>query len=293
MKVIFLQSAFDQPFTSDGKIHREEQLARALAKGIPADGDEFEAMPPPKEPGDLDCDFVAFVGMKRHEWFDWCRENGQRCLYLDKGYYHREFNDRKQVILWRVSVDSQQPVEYIQHARHNPERWNKLGREMSRWRKTSQNGHIIIANSSEKYHEFFDLPHPTKWVEDVVAQLRERTKREIWYRPKPSWRFKRPVKGTKYCPVEPLSYLFPNCHALVTHGSYISVDALLHGIPGIILGDAVTRSISSTTLTEIEEPRLASDDERLQVLSNLAWCQYRIEEWESGLAWSNVKRLFV
>jgi hypothetical protein len=250
MKVTFLQSEIANPIRRDGLIHREEQLARALRKGLQACGDEFEAIAAPKEPCDLDTDFVAFVGMKKHEWARWCTDNGQRWMYFDKGYYHREFEGRENIILWRVSVDMPQPIEYIARARHNPERWLNLQRECAPWRESGR--HIIVAASSEKYHQFFGLPHPTEWA-----------------------------------------LLFPDAHALITHGSYISVDALLNGVPSIVLGPAVTRPISSTSLAEIEDPRLASEEERLQMLANLAWCQYRIEEWADGRAWRNVKRLFI
>jgi hypothetical protein len=292
MKVTFLQSEIANPIRRDGLIHREEQLARALRKGLQACGDEFEAIAAPKEPCDLDTDFVAFVGMKKHEWARWCTDNGQRWMYFDKGYYHREFEGRENIILWRVSVDMPQPIEYIARARHNPERWLNLQRECAPWRESGR--HIIVAASSEKYHQFFGLPHPTEWVKQVIKELREYTQRPIWYRPKPSWRGKTPVKGIeRYCEREPLALLFPDAHALITHGSYISVDALLNGVPSIVLGPAVTRPISSTSLAEIEDPRLASEEERLQMLANLAWCQYRIEEWADGRAWRNVKRLFI
>lgn len=286
MKLAFLKSDFP----------REHQLAEALEAGIVADGDECEVLfPAPKDFSKVDADFIAAVGMKRGELFKWCMANGQRFIYFDKGYYHREFEGRKNIILWRASVDSQQPLEFIENAKQTPERWLKLGREIAPWRKRTEDGHIIIANSSDKYHEFYNLPSPTEWVEKIVEEIRQYTNRPIWYRPKPSFvpRGARPIAGTKYCPRQPLSELFPNCHALVTHGSYIAVDALLNGVPSVILGTAVTRSISSCSLEEIECPRQASDDERLQVLANMAWCQYRLEEWQSGLAWRNIKRLFV
>lgn len=293
MKVLFLQSRFADPIRKDGLLHREEELVRALAKGLRACGDEFESIAPPGEPQALGADLLAFVGLKRHKWFDWCRANGQRFMYLDKGYYHREFEERKNIVLWRVCVDTQQPLEYLERARHDPARWLSLGREMAPWRKHRPESAIIIANSTKKYHQFFDLPPPGEWVEQVVGELRRYTRRPIWYRPKPSWRDKRPIAGTKYCSTEPLARLFPGAHAVITHGSYICVDGLLNGVPGLILGDGVTRSISSTSVEEIENLRLASDEEKLQLLANLAWCQYRLEEWADGFAWRSVQKLFM
>ena len=101
------------------------------------------------------------------------------------------------------------------------------------------------------------------------------------------------IPGVKSCWTQPVGQLMPNAHALVTHGSYISVDALLHGVPSIILGPMVTRPISSTSLAEIERPRLATDEERLQVLANFAWTQYTLPEIRKGWAWAQIKRLFL
>lgn len=272
---------------------RDYLLGDAIRKGMSHHGDQLEELDMPSAPAVLDTDFVAFIGLKRHVWFKYCKLHGQRLMYFDKGYYHREFEKRKDFLFWRVSVDEQQPTEYIAKARHSPDRWLSLGREMSPWRAPTRRGHIIIANQSEKYHQFYDLSHPTQWVTDIVEELRQYTERPIWYRPKPSWRNKKRIKGLKYCDMEPLSELFPGCHALITHGSYICVDALLNGVPSIVLGNGVTRSISSTELAEIEDPVMANEEERLQVLANLVWCQYTVKEWASGFAWQHVKELFL
>lgn len=283
MKVTFLHA----------RNERDYLLGDAMAKGMARYGDVLEELSLPIEPAMLDTDFVAFIGLKRYKWFKFCIHHGQRVMYFDKGYYHREFEQRKEFLFWRVSVDHQQPTEYISKARHSPDRWLSLGREMTPWRKPSANGHIIIANQSEKYHQFYDLAHPTQWVIDIIKELRRHTDRPIWYRPKPSWRNKSPINGTRYCATEPLSKLFPGAHALITHGSYICVDALLNGVPAITLGNAVTKSICSTSLSEIETPKMATEAERLQVMANLAHCQYTIKEWGNGRAWKSVKELFL
>lgn len=272
---------------------RDYLLGDAIAKGMAVHGDHLEELAMPAAKCVLDTDFVAFIGLKRRDWFKYCKQTGQRLMYFDKGYYHREFEQRKDFLFWRISVDEQQPTEYIATATHSPDRWLKLGREMEPWRKPTPRGHIIIANQSEKYHQFYDLIHPTQWVMDIVEDLRRYTDRPIWYRPKPSWRNKKKIKGLTYCDMQPLSQLFPGCHALITHGSYICIDALLNGVPTIPLGNAVSRSICSTALSEIESPRLATDAERLQVMANLAWCQYTTKEWASGFAWQHVKELLV
>lgn len=283
VKVTFLRSNYE----------RDDDLIGAMTPGLACHGDVLETLRLPIEPSILHTDFVAFIGLKRYEWFKYCISHGQRVMYFDKGYYHREFEHRKDIVYWRVSVDDQQPTKYIAEARHSPDRWLSLGREMTPWRKPRAKGHIIIANQSEKYHQFYDLVHPTQWVINIVEELKRYTDRQIWYRPKPSWRNKTPINDTRYCATEPLSKLFPGAYALITHGSYICVDALLNGIPTITLGNAVTKSICSTSLSEIETPKMATEAERLQVMANLAHCQYTIKEWADGRAWKSVKDLFL
>jgi hypothetical protein len=294
VRVVFLMSGREW----EGKLDLTpaKDLARALVKGLRAVGDEIEVVRPPKRFGDLGCDFVAGIGMKRRRWFKWCAANGQRFLYFDKGYWERGHTRTEGEALWRVSVDAlQSPLDFLATAHCGPERWNDLGRTLHPWQKPTPDGHIVIATSSAKYHDYHGLPEPAEWAAQVAAEIRRYTDRPIWYRPKPSQTQKgrsSPVHGAHYAITQTVDALFTGCHALITHGSYISVDALLAGVPSIILGPAVTRPISSTDLADIETPLRASDEARRQLLANLAHCQYRLQEWAT-FAWPTVKELFV
>ena len=84
------------------------------------------------------------------------------------------------------------------------------------------------------------------------------TDRPIWLRPKASSPTG-PIDGADEYKLDgPFEALCPGAHAIVTYGSNAAVIGMLQGIPSIILGNGVMRPISSTDLSEIENPRLAS-----------------------------------
>lgn len=93
------------------------------------------------------------------------------------------------------------------------------------------------------------------------------------------------LSGPKY-----MTQALDDCHAMVTFGSNACFEAVLSGVPSIVLGDAVMRSISSTDLADVLNPRLATDAERYQVLTALSYCQFREAEWRDGTAWPEMKQ---
>jgi hypothetical protein len=287
MKIAFLQNA-----------HRREQLlASALRRGMARHKDKLEIVPYADDPHDLDCDAIAFIGMKCWEWHQHCRSTGKQFLYFDKGYYYpkeKEYSAKAPVVqCWRVAVDATQPLEYLSEAGHSSKRWDGFGPRPKPWREPTPDGHILLAGSSMKYHQFHGLPHPTAYFEEIVRELRQHTDRPIHYRPKPSWRQATPIDGTEFVPSGSFEFRAKGAHAIITHGSNAALIGMLMGVPSVILGNGVMRLISSTELSAIETPRLASEDERLQLLANLAWSQYTLAEFANGTAWHNIKTLFL
>jgi hypothetical protein len=281
---------------------RETVLCAAMRRGMAIHGDRLKKVDYDDQPRDLDCDLLAFIGVKCREWHDWCRETGQRFLYLDKGYYYPEektyLNGKPVVQCWRVAVDTNQPLEYLAAARHDPRRWDKFAIRPEAWRARTTTGQVIIAGSSPKFHQFHDLPHPTMWAQEVVAELRNHTDRPIHYRPKPSWWIRSPedampIDGAEFVPEGSFESHLDGAHAVVTYSSNAALIAMLSGVPSVILGNGVMRLISSTDLSEIEHPRLAGEDERLQLLANLAYSQFSLAEFQNGMAWTHIKQQMV
>lgn len=279
MRVCFWQS--DKP--------REHLLADAFADGVRALGlgDTVEQRPLLAEPELADCDVAVMVGVKSRELFHMHWKAGIHVVMIDKGYSrHAAKSPVKLWEYWRVAVDAHHPTARLMDMARPPDRFDALGIKVRPWRRAIPAGHILIAGSSAKYHDFYGLKDPTRWTEKVVANLRQYTSRPIVYRPKPSWREAVPVKGTRYSELpETIDQALAGAHACVTHGSNAVFEAVVAGVPCIVLGAAVAEPISSHTLEEIENPRLADDAERRQWLANIAYCQWTLPEFAAGDAW--------
>lgn len=287
---------------------RETDLAEHLKAGGRAHGDNVEIRIAkgawPKDVEIVDCDLVVLVGVKSRFWFTAYAKASTPWLYFDKGYI-RERADDKWLRFWRMSVNSHHPIDYLAAAKHDASRAKQLGRafEFAPWRELSVRP-IVIDGGSEKNFKFNGIVPENSTAADVDAHCRrivERvqkiTTRPVIYRPKPSSRGRAPIKGTEWArdrasvDKKDVSYDLDRASCVVTYNGAICWDANRIGVPSIILGGGPARPISSTTLEEINNPRLASDAERQQWLNNLAWCQFEPAEIRSGLCWDIVKKM--
>lgn len=279
MHIVFLSS--DKP--------RERILAEAFVEGVKAHGDSYEVhrLQPdvvtyPK------ADVCCMVGVKSRELFAAHYRIGVHTVMLDKGYTrHAVSGGVRAWEYWRVAVDAHHPTHYLERIARPFDRAQRLGLTFAPWRK--RGGHVLFAGSSQKYHHFYGLPDPTSYASKILKRLAKRTQRQLVYRPKPSWKDAVEIEGTTYSREGSIDEALAGAHALVTHGSNACFEAVLRGVPCVVLGDAVAKSISSQAVEEIESPRLALNEERQQWLANLAYCQWTQVEMASGEAWAHIR----
>lgn len=279
MKVRFWQS--DKP--------RERILAEAFGIGVAKHGDEFDVRPLGTE-ATPDCDVAVMVGVKSKELWQSHLRMGCQVVYLDKGYSRHDRGDGSRVWeYWRMSVNAHHPTAKFRGAEYPLDRADEAGWKFGKW-KPNPRGPIIIAGSSEKYHSFYDLKPPTEWARKLVKEIRGHSQNEIIYRPKNSWKAKEPIDGTTYKPDGSIDDILKGAWCLITHGSNACFEAMLAGVPSIILGEAVMRPISSTAVSDLHSLKLASDKERSAILSFLAYHQWTMEEMASGVMWNIVRK---
>jgi hypothetical protein len=276
MRVVFCHS--DKP--------REQLLADAFADGVlrnPADTCELRALTP--DHAAVPCDVACMVGVKSRELYQNYFDQGTHVVYLDKGYTrHARPGPVKVWEYWRVALDAHHPTKQLMSTDRPADRADDLGIVLKPWRK--KGGAIVIAGSSQKYHDFYGLRHPTQWAQKLVKQIRAvAPDREIVYRPKPSWREAVPIEGTTFSRDGDIYDVLAGAWCLVTHGSNAVFEAVCEGIPTVVLGDAVSKPISSTNLEDIPNPRLATYQERHQWLANLAYWQWTMPELAAGKVW--------
>lgn len=264
---------------------REQDLGAAFVAGARQHGWDAEVRPLCAMPDLSGASAVAMVGVKSKRLFDRAREAGAVPIMLDKGYIRSRRPDSRVWEYWRVSVGSHHPTRTTLMRRKMPtDRLDRLGVEVRPWR--TRGFSVVVAGSSAKYHSFYEIEEPNGYYRDLVEHLRELTNRPLIYRPKPSYREAKRVKGAQFSlGDENISQALEGAWALVTHGSNACFEAALLGIPSIVLGDGIAAPISSTRLEAIEEPQLGK---RTQWLANLAYHQWSEDEMRSGEAFDHI-----
>lgn len=241
---------------------REAVLINAWTAGIVAAGDQIVTHQP-------DVEIIHGIAKLHHA------TRAPRYIYTDKSYSR----DPSRI---RVSVGS-----------HNPQIWpGDYPRDRLTWSPAPWRGgdHVLLAGSSAKFHTAHNLCPPTDFARKVVRGIRLVTDRPIVYRPKQSWRDARPIDGTVFSHKgRPIAADLEGAHCLVTYGSNAAFEAIMAGVPAVILGTAVTRPVSSTRIDDVAAPRLAPRDKVLDLLAGLAYHDWHIDELRDGTAWAFLK----
>lgn len=282
---------------------REIMLAEALAKGAKVHGDRLEVRrtadygedengdelkwsgPHPED--DVAC-FFGVKGKSRRIMDDY-RAVGKSTLYLDKGYT-RSKGRNGHTEYTRISVNGSDPLAYMMSKRP-ADRWLRLGIDLEE-RRPGRSGHILLCTSSAKFHEFHKLKDPTRWASEIAHDMATimDNQRLIVYRPKPSWKAAVPVERTLFTTgATPIKDALKGCHIVVTYGATAAADAIFAGVPALVLGNAVARPVAETKISGLEEPTWATLEKRQRWASCLAYCQWSIDELESGEAWAELK----
>jgi hypothetical protein len=277
---------------------RENNIAQALSAGFKRHGDVCETLPTqdysmPK--GDTQVAVMVGLKGKSKQIYEDHRRAGRAVLLVDKSYFARSE-------YVRFGLDGFQSP-YLNSIKQPPDRFNALKIEVKPKRKHSK--HIIYAGSSQKYCNWHDLGDASDYAGSwchTINKLKSRhdiTHMPIYYRPKPSWAALHPedvrkIGGTIYSgPDETLPSLLEGCHVLFTHGSNAAVEAMLNGVPVMLIsseGASAVWSIADANMDHIADPHWPTDEERLQLFYNLAYWQFNTAEMTSGLAWENLQR---
>lgn len=288
-------------FYSAGK-PREEMLADALALSVRNTKDTFEkrwngdygetdAGDDRKYPGpSKDTDVVCVFGVKgrsrailEDHWL-----MGKSTLFFDKGY-SRQKGEGGHTEYSRISVNAASPADYMMERKCSTDRWVKLNVNLQP--RQSKGGHVLICGSSGKYHEFHRIGDPTEYNVKIVKRLLKLTSRQLIYRPKPSDHAARPIAGASYSHGEcSIIQALRGAHCLVTHGSASAMDAIIQGVPAIVLGKGVASPVAENDLDKIEEARFPTYDDRLRWCFALAYCQWTTQELREGIAWDHLRR---
>lgn len=289
MKIVF--------FTSDKP--REHMLAEALKQGVISQGHKFEmrrtADYGETEDGDdllwpgpsPDTDIAVVFGVKgkSRKIIEDHLAMGRTTFLLDKGY-SRTKGEGGHTEYTRISINGLHPLDYMMKVKRRPDRFRKLNMRLQPRARTGKSGHVLYCGSTQKYHDFHRIGDTTAYATRVFRDLRKFTDRHFIYRPKPSSQDVEMIPGTSYSGGSmSMQDALRGCHVVVTHGSSAAMDAIIAGIPAIVLGDSIAKPVSETDVSKVNEPFWPNDDQRFQWACAMAYCQWTNDEMRSGEMW--------
>jgi len=248
---------------------------------------------------EMGTDVAVVIGVKgkSRQIIDDHKAMGKKIIYIDKGYFRiaNTHPDRlSRSLYYKTSVDNFQPLDYLMDLKVSGDRWSKLskkfGLKLKPWQLKGSN--VIWLGPSQKYCTFHGLGDATEFSESNIKILLKKTGKDVVYRPKHSWGDATPIKGTRFSrPPIKIEDEFKDAYALATHGSNMSAEAIVAGIPIIAFGPAITRPIASTEQDKLNKISFPDYDLRLDWLRKISYCQWTLAEMASGLMWSNTRHL--
>ncbi len=264
---------------------RARKIALALVRGARASGYSYDV----RSDGEYKRPrgkIAAMYGYQKNMpliMADYLNE-GKAVVFVDLGYWGRREGGR-----WdgyhKVSVNARHPDAYLMDVERNHVRFERQGVLIQPWQDSG--GPVIVAGMSAKSAESYGF-EPEEWERWAITELRKHTKRDIIYRPKPSWFQACPIKGSVFQKSSAaIERVLTNCHAVVTHHSNVAVDALIAGVPAFCW-DGVARCMSLQDLSMIEEPYRPKH--RDQWAANIAWCQWNTSEISTGRLFQYLKK---
>lgn len=215
---------------------------------------------------------IRGVGGRSQNAIKHCWAKNRTFYAIDTGY----FGNKKHKIWHRVTKNNlQTSAPFLDR----PD--DRLGLFDWRPRKIRCGSKILICPPSEKVMQLWDQPSPGEWTSNVINELKKYTDRKIEVRIKPT-------RGDRVTTNRIEEALRDNIYCLITYNSIAATEALMNGRPAITLGPNAASSLCRNKIEDIENLYIPSVDEIYNFVKHLSYCQFTIEEFQSGYAWSIV-----
>ena len=171
-----------------------------------------------------------------------------------------------------------------------PDRFNKLGLKIKPWRKKGD--HVLIVGQNMFDASLFGIDFEW-WVKNTIQHLRRYTDRPIVFRDHPENKdeMRNLLDTYKWCNVSysnsgTINDDLKNAHCTISYTSGSSIDSILAGIPVIPCNECnFVWPISSHSLEDVENPKCG---EREQLLYDLAYTQWTVDEIKQGKPWKHL-----
>lgn len=219
---------------------------------------------------------IVLRGILKYKIMHKCLQDAVDFLYIDSGYFGNATSEKNKQghKLWhRIVKNDLQHKALVQRP---ADRWEALKLKLGK-RKFGKK--IIIAAPDDKPCRYYGIDRE-KWLQDTLTTIAAHTDRPVVVRERSPKRSDRVLK-------DPLSkVLNDDVHALVTFNSIAGVEAVMSGVPAIVLAPShAADPVSSKILSDIETPYWPDEDLRHAWVHHLAYGQYHVSEMKNGRAW--------
>jgi hypothetical protein len=206
-------------------------------------------------------------------------QQGLDYWYTDTPYFGRFDNNnlKEDNHYWRISKNQ----IHARYWRDCPsDRFNKFNLKI-KTKDKNQGEYILICPSSTGIHKYLKKAN---WLNDTIKEIKRYTDRPIKIREKPR---KSGTSGPDVADI-PLEKDLQNAWACVTSCSISAVEATLQGVPVFSDPKSFAWSISSASLSEIEDPLYVDPT---MWLYSLAYQQFTPQEFANGTAVGVLKEI--
>jgi len=228
-------------------------------------------------------DPILIRGITTGDYAKYAEKNGRDYYFMETGYlgnYRSPNNQNARKIYHRIEKNNMQQTRIMDVP---DDRWNKLCEfnpdlEYHGWKK-NPGSKILLIMSTDKPFEFYG-DNRQQWIDNTIATLKAHSDREIVIREK-AGRSDR-TDDSIY------DALADDVWALVTYNSIAAVEAIQFGIPAFSMAPTAASAVSSTDLTQIENPPKPDEELIQRWLWSIAYGQFSLTELLTGRAWELV-----
>jgi len=266
---------------------RERTIASCFRNGVEAHGKKCTILRVNETISNVGVfDLIVTVGIKNRLLLEAFAREGGHYVIIDKGYFGGPDGPRSKYM--RVSIDALQPHAYFSQFQRTHDRLGIMGVEL---KKTIPGHNILLVGGSETYAQWHDLPKQVDWAQGIVNEIREYSNQPIIYRPKPRHGNQVPIGAVLSSELIKINDELKNASVVISYGSNVGIDALINGIPNVVLGDGIVRSLAQHHIADLQsQPYYPTDRERWNLLANISYCQWSLSEFQSGEAWTTIQQ---
>ena len=199
-----------------------------------------------------------------------CDQIIRQCEWVGRDYFHIDHGYLKRGHYEGYYRLSKNGLQWDGEGKFPSDRWAALGVKLEPWRRSGRN--VVVCPISSAVAQFRNIDSH-KWLKSVVSELSKFTDRPVIVKPKDEGDL-RPILNDAFC--------------LVAYNSNAATEAVIQGIPAIVLGESACSPVARTSIRDIESPNYA---DREPWAHGLAYHQWTIKELRDGICWELLNEL--